>query len=103
MSVEYSSGIAEGWLFTQEEVDDFNKKTNYKYEDDFILIDSWTGDSDSIFGEWVMHNTEEGAAKPIERSIFTGRLNLTTWIDKFHEAGFEKVSPPQTFLVNQVH
>ena len=81
----------------------FNEKTNYKYEDDFILIDSWTGDSDSIFGEWVMRNTEEGAAKPIERSIFTGHLNLTTWIEKFHEAGFEKVSPPHIFLVNQVH
>ena len=70
MSVEYSSGIAEGWLFTQEEVDDFNEKTNYKYEDDFILIDSWTGDSDSIFGEGVMRNTEEGAANSPAHNTF---------------------------------
>ena len=46
MSVEYNSGIAEGWLFTEEERNIFNEKTNYEFEDDFIFPDAYDGVGD---------------------------------------------------------
>lgn len=103
MSIEYSSGIAEGWLFTQEEVDNFNKKTNHKYEDNFILIDSWFGNGEAIFGQWIVKNNNEGYAVPLSHNYTEGRLNISEWLEKFAEAGITTLKAPQLYLVNQVH
>lgn len=103
MSVEYSSGIAEGWLFTQEEVNDFNERTNYKYEDDFILFDSWSENGDAIFGQWIIENGNEGCAIPLSHSYTEERLNISEWLEKFAEAGITTLKAPQLYLVNQVH
>ena len=46
MSVEYNSGIAEGWLFTKEERNIFNERTNYEFEDDFIFPNAYDGVGD---------------------------------------------------------
>ena len=78
MSVEYNSGIAEGWLFTKEERNIFNERTNYEFEDDFIFPDAYDGVGDSIFGQWILKNPNVGTA--INFTTLKSKLDLAEWI-----------------------
>ena len=100
MSVEYNSGIAEGWLFTKEERNIFNERTNYEFEDDFIFPNAYDGVGDSIFGRWILKNPNVGTA--INFTTLKSKLDLAEWIDRLVKDGITP-KPPQTFLVNQVH
>ena len=100
MSVEYNSGIAEGWLFTEEERNIFNERTNYEFEDDFIFPNAYDGVGDSIFGRWILKNPNVGTA--INLTTLKSELDLAEWIDRLVKGGITP-KPQQTFLVNQVH
>ena len=100
MSVDFRAGIAEGWLFTEEERNIFNERTNYEFEDDFIFPNSYDCVGDSIFGQWVLENSNEGTA--INLTTFKSELDLAEWIARLAKGGVDP-KPPQTFLVNQVH
>ena len=100
MSVEYNSGIAEGWLFTEEERNIFNERTNYEFEDNFIFPNAYDGVGDSIFGQWILKNPNVGTA--INFTTLKSKLDLAEWIDRLVKGGITP-KPPQTFLVNQVH
>lgn len=100
MSVGYSSGIAEGWLFTEEERKTFNERTNYEFEDDFIFPDAYDCVGDSIFGQWVLENSNVGTA--VNLLSMKSNLNIPEWITRLEKGGIVPTMP-QTFLVNQVH
>lgn len=100
MSVEFSSGIVEGWLFTEKERKIFNEKTNYEFEDDFIFPNAYDGIGNSIFGQWILENPNVGTA--INFTTLKSELNLAEWIARLVKGGITP-EPPQTFLVNQVH
>jgi hypothetical protein len=100
MSVGYSSGIAEGWLFTEEERNIFNERTNYEFEDDFIFPNAYDGVGDSIFGQWILENSNVGTA--INLTALKSELNLAEWIARLVKGGVTP-KPPQTFLINQVY
>lgn len=104
MSIEYNCGIARGWKFTEEEINDFNEKTDYKYEDDFILLDTWSGNCGGIFGEWLKRNPEGGSAIEIGSNVCLGTIDTESWIKKFEEAGIDinTVTAPKMYLVHQV-
>lgn len=100
MSVDFRAGIAEGWLFTKEERKIFNERTNYEFEDDFIFPNAYDGVGDSIFGQWILENSNVGTA--INLTALKSELNLAEWIARLVKGGVSP-KPPQTFLVNQVH
>ena len=50
MSVNYKAILAFGQKFTKEERDAMLEACGYAYEDDFIPIDAYCGDTDYIFG-----------------------------------------------------
>ena len=100
MSVEYNSGIAEGWFFTEEERNIFNERTNYEFEDNFIFPNAYDGVGDSIFGQWVLENSNVGTA--VNLTTLKSELNLAEWITRLVKGGVTP-KPPQIFLVNQVH
>lgn len=100
MSVGYNSGIAEGWLFTEEERNIFNERTNYEFEDDFIFPNAYDGVGDSIFGQWILENFNLGTA--INLTTLKSDLDLAEWIARLAKGGVTP-KPPQVFLVNQVH
>lgn len=100
MSVGYNSGIAEGWLFTEEERNIFNERTNYEFEDDFIFPNAYDSVGDSIFGQWVLENSNVGTA--INLTTFKSELDLAEWVARLVKGGVTP-KPPQTFLINQVH
>lgn len=100
MSVGYNSGIVEGWLFTEEERNIFNEKTNYEFEDDFIFPNAYDSVGDSIFGQWALKNPNIGTA--INLLSMKSNLNISEWITRLEKGGIVPTMP-QTFLVNQVH
>ena len=100
MSVDYKAGIAEGWLFTEEERNIFNERTNYEFEDDFIFPNAYDSVGDSIFGQWVLENSNEGTA--INLTTLKSELDLAEWVARLVKGGVSP-KPPQTFLINQVH
>lgn len=100
MSVDFRAGIAEGWLFTEEERKIFNKRTDYEFEEDFIFPNAYDCEGDSIFGQWVLENPNVGTA--INLTTLKSELNLAEWIARLVKGGITP-KPPQTFLINQVH
>ena len=100
MSVDFRAGIAEGWLFTEEERNIFNERTNYEFEDDFIFPDAYYGEGDSIFGQWVLENSNVGTA--VNLMSMKSNLNISEWITRLEKGGIVPTMP-QTFLINQVH
>lgn len=100
MSVGYSSGIVEGWLFTEEERNIFNERTDYEFEDDFIFPNAYDSVGDSIFGQWILENSNVGTA--INLTTLKSELDLAEWIARLVKGGVTP-KPPQTFLINQVH
>lgn len=100
MSVGYSSGIVEGWLFTEEERNIFNERTNYEFEDDFIFPNAYDSVGDSIFGQWILENSNIGTA--INLTTLKSELDLAEWITRLVKGGVTP-KPPQTFLINQVY
>lgn len=109
MGVDYRAGIAYGWEFSGKEHADFIKATGDKYEDCFIILDPYYGDSatqKAIFGVWLKTNPCIGTAVSyLNFNELDKSFNLTEWIKAFEEAGYDvsKLPAPKHFLVNQVY
>ena len=109
MSVNYRAGIAYGWEFSGEEYRKFNEITKNKYEDDFIILDPYYGDScqqKAIFGIWLKCNSVIGTASPyLTFNEIDKEFNVYEWIKKFEEAGYDipQLAAPKHYLVNQVY
>ena len=103
MSVDYSAGVAYGWRLTDQQKDDINEKTDYKYEDDYIPINAYVI-SDWILGEWI-YEIESGEAVPIDKfrddSEFRQKI-MDKFLPVFKEAGYENISEPEFWLVCSV-
>lgn len=68
MSVNYHSGLAYGWKVSHAEYIAMMEACDYKYEDEFICLNFWSGDSDYIFGVWINRLSEDSDeyAHPID-------------------------------------
>lgn len=109
MSVDYKAGIAYGWEFSGKEYAEFNEETDYVFEDDFIILDPYLGDSSTfkaIFGIWLIENPCIGTAIPyLTFNEIDKEFNMYDWIKKFESAGYipASIPAPKHFLVNQVY
>lgn len=105
MSVNFASGIARGWKMNSKQISDFNKTTNYKYEDDFIYLDSTDGESDAIFGCWLSRISDIGEAKIITDVLKNSTMNDLDWIKKLEEGNIQlqDCGSPTEFLIFQVN
>ena len=109
MSVDYKNGLAFGWLVSSQEYDEMVAKT-WEYQDDFICVDSYTSDSQYIFGIWL-YTVETGTVKEFN----INELALTIPVDFMGEWGAklrdmgkgkwfdEEERIPGLYLVGQVY
>lgn len=105
MSVNFASGIARGWKMNSKQISDFNKATNYKYEDDFIYLDSTNGESDAIFGCWLSRISDIGEAMIMADALKNSDMNDLEWIEKLKEGNvqIQDYGSPTEFLVFQIN
>lgn len=105
MSVKYKAGIVQGWIFSANAKEMFNQATDYQYEDDFIIPNDWDCTENSIFGEWVVENSEPGTAINIAESLNKDSMDIMSWIKKFEKAGLDgaELTPPKIYLINQIY
>ena len=108
MSVDYTAGLAYGWAFSGQQYADFNKATDNKYEDMFIVLDPYYGDScqqKAIFGMWIVSNPNIGTAKPIiHPGTIISSFDMSEYIAAIEEAGYDLtvIPTPHYFIVNRV-
>lgn len=103
MSVDYSAGVAYGWRITDEQRNDINEKTNYKYEDEYLSINAYVT-SDCILGDWV-YKIESGTAVSVDsfRDDWEFRQDfLDRFLSILKEAGYEEIPKPEFWLVCSV-
>lgn len=103
MSVDYSAGVAYGWRITDEQRNDINEKTNYKYEDEYLYINAYVT-SDCILGDWV-YQIESGTAISVDsfRDDWEFRQDfLDRFLPILKEAGYEEIPKPEFWLVCSV-
>ena len=111
MSVDYSCGIAYGWRVTQEERDQMVQNCDYKYEDEFIILDAYRDSSDYIFGVWLLRGNCDGYCAKIDfHSLFDNLPEhfVNEYIEMLQEMGCEWANPnnirfsPHMYLVGIV-
>ena len=113
MGICHRAGIAYGWEFSGEDYVKFNEATNCKYEDDFIILDPYYGDScnrKALFGIWLESNPNIGTARefiPYTMNDISSIFNYAEWRDKFLAAGYDPKdlisNPPKFYIVNQIY
>lgn len=113
MSIGNKAGIVYGWAFSGMEYANFNRKTNNEFEDDFIILDPYYGDScnrKALFGIWLESNPNVGTARefiPYTMNDISGIFNYAEWRDKFLAAGYDPKelvnNPPKFYIVNQIY
>lgn len=106
MSVDYRAGIVYGYKVSYKDYNEMNEKSDYKYEDDFICVNSYDNEPDYILGEWVKV-IFEGTAQPLNMWEIAEALpdNFATFLDErlkvMGRAGLIQ-QPPQVYVVFQV-
>lgn len=93
MSVSYSAMIVYGWEMTNQERDEFNEASEYKYEDDFISADAYWDPELYVFGN-VIHRVSPGFSTDItEIATDPEKVLPANFGEYFHtafaEAGWE--------------
>lgn len=108
MSVEFKSGLAFGWLVSDQEHGEMID-INSEFEDDFICIDGWSGGSPYIFGIWI-YNIDMGTVKDFNLSDLADEIPVDfmgEWGAKLRAMGKgewfdDEVRLPRVYLVGQV-
>ena len=108
MSVDFRSGLAFGWLVSDQERNEM-VETNWEWEDDFICVDGWSDSSYYIFGIWIYH-IDMGTVKEFNVHDLAEEIPVDfmgEWSAKLRAMGKgawfdEEQRLPGVFLVGQV-
>ena len=104
MSVNYKAILAFGQKFTEEERNAMLEACDYAYEDDFIPIDAYYGDTDCIFGIPIVwcYPSEHFAFSDTTFDNFVPATTIKRIKEKLTEMGVD-AHFLSYYLINQVY
>lgn len=112
MSVEYSASFGYGWIMTAEEREAANVASNYKYEDDYLVIDAYHNNGLYFLGI-ELAEVEDGQAYALGSDLMRPELYYQLMrefdFDKLRDMGFEVEqveemrNHPRFYLLSRVY